>query len=1315
MVKILFGLISILLLLCLPAQADTAQTLQIAAADYRDGHVLDAETFLQDVLSTTTVPADRWAIANLLTDICTYSYDFLCVDHNVKSLQDAATALNQPQLTSAKVVFVIAFDEYLRSNVEFFRQNGMDFSQKVANPLSDPALATRLFLLNAAVDQDAGNFAAAHHYIDRAFASFLRIDNGKDMFETASLLKELISVALGNHDTARAIRWAITADPIIRAGLSPNSFDYAHYLALVAQITEILRSSSDATLQAFSSAAQAMTALQIAPYLKDAMVSNLTINQAVLHGLRGENRLMHEKLNTDPFHARRAEIIRGGAFTSFNEMFYAAAEIFFDALSAQTPDQSWKPLFEKLPNWNLSVDMNSQGHIYAKVALAALKAKSDPNAARQLITDAGGEDLAQFERGRTDIEAFPLPSLLDQLILTIAAGSVPPNPGNSDADLLLGGMELMNRNTRYVISDTMAALAAQDTDELRHATHALLRLSDRQAEWETARLRELATRIATHQEFPVKDFTPQLTAINFDQSLTQLQQGIKAPPNQLPKMAELQSALGPDEAFIGYFPGLTRICVRRNGFWNSHFSFDQAIADAQRRQLSLDLKLLSASLSVQNAPSDTLDAQFPVSAAMRLYHLLFDGLDTCLSGAHHVIYSPSSDLAAIPPAILLRDQPVKLGDGYNLATAHWLVLDYAFSTVTSVRDFLSSRRLSLALQQRPNGGISFAGIGDPKLNSSAMLKNLPELPETRTEINSIAKLFKTPTDIKVGDAATEEAFRGLPLDQYQIIHFATHGLIRNDVDGLSQAALVFTPGDTNSTFTDGLLTASDVANLNLSARLIVLSACNTANFDPTIFASPLQGLASAFAAAGAPTTVASLWSVNNTAGLELMVDFYGKLLSADEPSVAVAMQQAMIKMLHDARSIAVSNPRFWAPFIVMGDGGVKIRSRSTAPSYESATEISTSGGEIMGIVRSEGGLVRSEIGPITNGRHSSVVQSRGSKSWRVEDRLIGAGQLTQWKDVSIVAGYFSRENKAIPVVRAFSRSGQLLWRSELVSRFDSAIINSLVSGPGGVYAVVAPMTGAMGKIDFDIVHLDTAGKVLNLRAITTAQPDAKTWIENTVYAARIMGGSLIVTASYSPQVINFVRNDFGFNALCAQGRGAHFYWMNATDLAPEKEIDLPGVKIFDLQPAPAGLVFAGAEQSNCAWDSERPILGHLSDQLQPTIDWKGDDLFYGHLVAIAVEPNGYVAAASFTEPLDVPRYNLDALGKPVPVTKYAEYSDRSLSEAVLLRFDARASLKETSFLGNGLPEFAQGLLQTGSSSFIVYGSDGFNPWVESLN
>lgn len=242
-----------------------------------------------------------------------------------------------------------------------------------------------------------------------------------------------------------------------------------------------------------------------------------------------------------------------------------------------------------------------------------------------------------------------------------------------------------------------------------------------------------------------------------------------------------------------------RVCVRSDRLWAVPLSIDRDV-------LTLDEKLLASALTVQNSPSDTNDSQYPVAAAIRVYKALFDGLAPCLEGATHIIILTPSDLAAIPLNALLSEVPPKLSDGgYDLSKARWLAFDYAFSNVTSVRDFLSSREIA----GRPSGNQLFAGIGDPLVGSLLYPGGLPDatplqhigvggghtfaeltpLPETRDELRNIAKMLNGPTELLVGASATEERFRALPLNSYQVIHFATHGLIRGSVPQLSPGLL----------------------------------------------------------------------------------------------------------------------------------------------------------------------------------------------------------------------------------------------------------------------------------------------------------------------------------------------------------------------------------------------------------------------------------------------------------------------------------------------------------------------------------------------
>lgn len=420
----------------------------------------------------------------------------------------------------------------------------------------------------------------------------------------------------------------------------------------------------------------------------------------------------------------------------------------------------------------------------------------------------------------------------------------------------------------------------------------------------------------------------------------------------------------------------------------------------------------------------------------------------------------------------------------------------------------------------------------------------------------------------------------------------------------------------------------------------------------------------------------------------------------------------MIETLHAAPSPAFANPRFWAPFIVMGDGGAAIATDTLAPRRKSLVEVSSGGGEIMAMTASEGGLISSEIGPMVEGHASSLIRKRNADAiaWTLEDRQVGAGALVAGKDAGFAAGYIWR-GKMVPVLRAVSKSGALLWQKELASRFDSAVIASLAPGPDGLYAVIAPMNETAGGIDFDLLRLDSSGKEIARHAITTILPGAQMHLDGTLFAAALMDGSLYVSASHSPVRVSTGRNDFGFPALCYQGRGAHIYKFKATDLSPGQDNEIRDLHIRDLKAGRDGLLFAGSVQLGCAWNGERPLFGHLGADLKSRIDWQDDGVFYGHLTGIALVSGGYAAIGDITEPLDI----VQPAHAPDAAAKYPDASDASLSESVLIRFDDKGGVREKIFLGNGLPEYSQGVVRMGPDAVAVYGSDGFNPWLETVN
>ena len=137
---------------------------------------------------------------------------------------------------------------------------------------------------------------------------------------------------------------------------------------------------------------------------------------------------------------------------------------------------------------------------------------------------------------------------------------------------------------------------------------------------------------------------------------------------------------------------------------------------------------------------------------------------------------------------------------------------------------------------------------------------------------------------------------------------------------VSEPALVLTPPAEGSERDDGLLTASEVAQLKLDADWVILSACNTAAADGTPGAEGLSGLAKAFFYAGSRALLVSHWPVASNAAVAITTRM---LAEARNPGVgrSEAHRRAMLSLLEDKARPYFAHPLFWAPFVVVGEGG----------------------------------------------------------------------------------------------------------------------------------------------------------------------------------------------------------------------------------------------------------------------------------------------------------------------------------------------------------------------------------------------------------
>lgn len=206
--------------------------------------------------------------------------------------------------------------------------------------------------------------------------------------------------------------------------------------------------------------------------------------------------------------------------------------------------------------------------------------------------------------------------------------------------------------------------------------------------------------------------------------------------------------------------------------------------------------------------------------------------------------------------------------------------------------------------------VSFApDFNDNMLASDdAVRSELSSIPGAFDEVLVISEMFSGEKFIK--EAATESNFKNTAGD-YDMIHLATHALV--DDQDPKQSRMIFNVG--NDTLNDGYLHVREISSLDLNAQMITLSACNT-GFGQIKKGEGVMSLSRAFAYAGVPATVVSLWPASDKSTPDLMRYFYQNL--KDGQSKDVALNNARKKYLETATGKA-RHPFYWGGFVLIGD------------------------------------------------------------------------------------------------------------------------------------------------------------------------------------------------------------------------------------------------------------------------------------------------------------------------------------------------------------------------------------------------------------
>jgi CHAT domain-containing protein/Tfp pilus assembly protein PilF len=227
---------------------------------------------------------------------------------------------------------------------------------------------------------------------------------------------------------------------------------------------------------------------------------------------------------------------------------------------------------------------------------------------------------------------------------------------------------------------------------------------------------------------------------------------------------------------------------------------------------------------------------------------------------------------------------------------------------------LDDERLQSKVQTSP------PAVTEPNLNTLALNRaakdselNFERLKFTRHEAEQILALVPANKAKSAFDfTASRNTATSKDLSQYNIIHFATHGILNSKHPELS--GIVLSLFDDKGMPQNGFLRLHDVFNLNLKAELVVLSACKT-GLGEEVKGEGLVGLTRGFMYAGSPRVVVSLWSVDDQATSELMKAFYQKMLQQGLKPAA-ALRTAQLEIWRTKKYAA---PYYWAAFTLQGE------------------------------------------------------------------------------------------------------------------------------------------------------------------------------------------------------------------------------------------------------------------------------------------------------------------------------------------------------------------------------------------------------------
>ncbi|CAH1801728.1 unnamed protein product, partial [Owenia fusiformis] len=434
--------------------------------------------------------------------------------------------------------------------------------------------------------------------------------------------------------------------------------------------------------------------------------------------------------------------------------------------------------------------------------------------------------------------------------------------------------------------------------------------------------------------------------------------------------------------------GFLRLLNRNHVFNSSNYSLSSLFSlSSSTNSMSLRSARRSGSGSYSNKP--------PLSA---LYDLLIAPMDELLNSASmpkELVLVLQGDLYLVPFAVL---KPSQAGDS--------LYERFHMIAVPSIRALQASQSQAMNSNNQECSGAVI--VGNPKMTQGVRERwQWTDLPQTEHECRMVSEMLGSKA--LFGINATREAVLS-DVASAEVIHIAAYvswklssivlspGSASQDkpslrIDRMADANDDSEPGIENGgpSLSDFLLTAADILNLNLKAKLVVLSSGHTDDRAGRINSDGVIGLTRAFLAAGAQGVLFSLWPVPDMASKILLKSFYTALLQGGKASHALSRAMTTVK---STKQFAHSSN--WAGWLLIGSD-VKLNSKVVLMG-QALCELLQMPGKCREAMRVVLHLIEKSLQRIQKGQRNSMYTTAQS----IENK-VGAAQ--GWKELLISVGF----------------------------------------------------------------------------------------------------------------------------------------------------------------------------------------------------------------------------------------------------------------------------------------------------------------------